>query len=85
MMVDTPISLATPVAFSPTLLFPVAAPGSALALNVSGLAIVNAVLAAITPAFLGSLDLASLPNADPGGGRPWLNGAIGAGVIQVGS
>jgi presenilin-like A22 family membrane protease len=87
-MTDTPISLAASTAFAGALLFPVALPGSMAALNVSGQAIVNAVLAAITPALIGSLNLGLLPNADPGGGKPWLNtggGAIGTGVIQVGS
>ncbi len=37
-------------------------------------------LGPITAASFADLDLSGLPTADPGGGRPWLNG----GVLQVG-
>lgn len=79
-MADTKISAATTTAFAGTLLFPVAAPGNATPFNVTGTAIVNAVLAAITPALFAAMDLSELSTSDPGSGKPWLNG----GVLQVG-
>lgn len=37
-------------------------------------------LGPLTAAAFAALDLSGLPTADPGGGKPWLNG----GVLQVG-
>jgi hypothetical protein len=53
--------------------------------KVTSQALINAVLAAITPAFIGSLDLSTLPSSDPGNGHVWLNGGVNSGVLQVGS
>lgn len=83
---STKISGATTTAFVGTLLIPVAAPGSTAALNITATSVVNAVLAAITPALIASLNYSQLPTTDPGNGGIWLNGGGGGvGVLQVGS
>lgn len=56
----------------------VSALGTGLSLSTGTL---SATAVSLTPSAFAALDLSTLPTANPGGGKPWLNG----GVLQVGA